>query len=618
MATAVPPRSSGVSPAVGVNDYGYVPRHKLKVPEDVTSKLAVIFFNGTFNPPHPGHLDTLTRAKECLESRGFIVIGGYMSPASTHYAIQKLGAKRIETQHRLNLCQLLVQNTDWVMVDTFECFHPTLHCNPLAIYHHLRSRLLEQIGSLASRDVYFFWLAGPDAGGYVTSSEVHEIIVINRTDNAASIQHARNSEAQLHRLVPEKFFFLVEAPPLNMSSTAIRKGGHLDATYSSFPQIIQYMKDYHLFSETTVETSQGHLISPLRNLAIQELVYQIMTLSNVPLLPSPSHELQIKRIGGEKGFRSRVFKVSNLLTHDGATETSSIVVKLSTNSHVSRTHNFIEYNFYQKIAPQLISLRVPKCYFCHYESCGDSALILEDFSHASTFDYEAKTVPLDIVLLFVKSFAEFHAEFWDHPGFGDSNDSRLGWVPPMNCAENIEYMLGNFGYFWEALKSQRSLFSPEFYNFCLEHNKTVPNLLNTLFSTSPHTLVHGDIWINNLCLFKESFDTDLLRHAAGSPLPQPCVFDWQTSFYGCGLTDLAALLDTCVVVGSNVERCLLLYHDTLLRHGVRSTYTLQRCREDFKLARRWSFLYHIPVLGMGALRIQGNLDDNEVAELLRR
>ena len=80
-----------------------VPTNGLRRPQ-TDKPCVVLFFNGTFCPPHKGHLDALCSASECLESHGYEVLGGYLSPCSTHYAVCKLGASRIETSHRIELC----------------------------------------------------------------------------------------------------------------------------------------------------------------------------------------------------------------------------------------------------------------------------------------------------------------------------------------------------------------------------------------------------------------------------------------------------------------------------------------------------------------------------------
>ena len=67
--------SNGVKPLEEVTHYKSIQQqplatHKLKRPQDFEKPKCVIYYNGTFAPVHPGHLDAIVSAKKGLEENG--------------------------------------------------------------------------------------------------------------------------------------------------------------------------------------------------------------------------------------------------------------------------------------------------------------------------------------------------------------------------------------------------------------------------------------------------------------------------------------------------------------------------------------------------------------------
>lgn len=118
------------------------------------------------------------------------------------------------------------------------------------------------------------------------------------------------------------------------------------------------------------------------------------------------------------------------------------------------------------------------------------------------------------------------------------------------------------------------------------------------------SLVHGDTWINNF-LFKSSKvdtgndaksddngdDFDANQEEFQQPIgpDSVCVLDWQTICIGTPLLDVATLLDAAHNIAINPMHVLKLYHTTLLDYGV-PHYTMAQCIEDFKVAKKMSFI----------------------------
>ncbi|EPS72911.1 hypothetical protein M569_01854, partial [Genlisea aurea] len=76
----------------------------------------VLVSTGSFNPPTYMHLRCFELARDALNSRGFCVIGGYMSPVNDSYKKEGL----ISAAHRISMCDLACRSSDLIMVDTWE------------------------------------------------------------------------------------------------------------------------------------------------------------------------------------------------------------------------------------------------------------------------------------------------------------------------------------------------------------------------------------------------------------------------------------------------------------------------------------------------------------------
>ncbi|KAF4362296.1 hypothetical protein F8388_008180 [Cannabis sativa] len=76
----------------------------------------VLVATGSFNPPTYMHLRLFELARDALNSEGFCVIGGYMSPVNDAYNKRGL----ISAEHRIQLCELACKSSDFVMVDSWE------------------------------------------------------------------------------------------------------------------------------------------------------------------------------------------------------------------------------------------------------------------------------------------------------------------------------------------------------------------------------------------------------------------------------------------------------------------------------------------------------------------
>uniref|UniRef100_A0A3Q3N6E7 Nicotinamide-nucleotide adenylyltransferase n=1 Tax=Mastacembelus armatus TaxID=205130 RepID=A0A3Q3N6E7_9TELE len=99
-----------------------------------TTKTHVILLScGSFNPITKGHIHMFEKAREHLHKTGrFIVIGGIISPVHDSYGKPGL----VSSRHRLTMCQLAVQSSDWIRVDPWECYQDTWQTTCSVLEHH--------------------------------------------------------------------------------------------------------------------------------------------------------------------------------------------------------------------------------------------------------------------------------------------------------------------------------------------------------------------------------------------------------------------------------------------------------------------------------------------------
>lgn len=100
---------------------GLFNQHKLLIPEAEKRKYVVLVSTGSFNPPTYMHLRCFELARDTLNSHGFCVIGGYMSPVNDAYKKKGL----ISAKHRIAMCHLACKSSDFIMVDQWEASQNT-------------------------------------------------------------------------------------------------------------------------------------------------------------------------------------------------------------------------------------------------------------------------------------------------------------------------------------------------------------------------------------------------------------------------------------------------------------------------------------------------------------
>lgn len=107
--------------------------------EDNNTINVVLVATGSFNPPTFMHLRMFELARDALQSEGYHVIAAYMSPVSDAYKKPTL----ISGEHRLQMCRLACESSDFIMVDPWEVNQSTYQ-RTLTILERVKTSFLDR------------------------------------------------------------------------------------------------------------------------------------------------------------------------------------------------------------------------------------------------------------------------------------------------------------------------------------------------------------------------------------------------------------------------------------------------------------------------------------------
>lgn len=96
---------------------------------NLSQELFVLVTTGGLCPIHLGHLEMMEHAKQELESRGKLVVGGYFALDNDDYVQSKCGRTSISAYDRIALCERAVSQSDWLMVDRWAALYPSTIVN---------------------------------------------------------------------------------------------------------------------------------------------------------------------------------------------------------------------------------------------------------------------------------------------------------------------------------------------------------------------------------------------------------------------------------------------------------------------------------------------------------
>lgn len=229
--------------------------------EDGSSQFArgkmqvVLVSTGSFNPPTFMHLRLFELARDALNSKGFHVVGGYMSPVNDAY--QKKGL--IPAEHRISMCQLACKSSEFIMVDTWEAKQSSFQ-RSLTVLSRIRSFFCDN-GLIPNAFLKVMLLCGSDLlesfgipGAWIPEQvrsicRDYGVVCIRREgqDIEKIIEHD-----EILTEYKSNIEVVDEIVPNRISSTLVRDciSQGLSVKYLTSDEVIDYIKRNQLYTKT--------------------------------------------------------------------------------------------------------------------------------------------------------------------------------------------------------------------------------------------------------------------------------------------------------------------------------------------------------------------------------
>ncbi|CAI9092568.1 OLC1v1027851C1 [Oldenlandia corymbosa var. corymbosa] len=228
-----------------------------------TKKIYVVLVStGSFNPPTYMHMRCFELARDALNSEGFCVIAGYMSPVNDAYKKKDL----ISAEHRIAMCNMACESSEFVMVDPWEANQSTYQ-RTLTVLSRIRTSVYET-GLIPTGSLKVMLVCGSDLlesfgiPGFWIRDQVRTIcrefgLVCIRRDGQDVGKIISNDDilSDYH----ENIKVVDEIVPNGVSSTRLRDciSRGLSVKYLTADEVIDYINQHHLYKKQNNDASTG-------------------------------------------------------------------------------------------------------------------------------------------------------------------------------------------------------------------------------------------------------------------------------------------------------------------------------------------------------------------------
>lgn len=195
--------------------WAMTPSHKLLPQKD--EKDIILLSTGGFAPIHYGHIAMMEAAKLHMESQGFRVRGGYVSPGHDDYVTLHKGVP-LYAPERIAYANNGLKDHDWLMVDPWEALGCTCSVNFTKVIEHLESLLNCRVCFVVGSDNARFSLAFKEQG---------LLCVVRRTEDVLPNEKYRSK----NYLIGTDRVFIADNKPISGSSTQSRRNMSLTMGY---------------------------------------------------------------------------------------------------------------------------------------------------------------------------------------------------------------------------------------------------------------------------------------------------------------------------------------------------------------------------------------------------
>lgn len=213
---------------------------------------AAIFYNGTYSPPHAGHLQTAQVGAEAARRAGYAHAEVVFSPCSNAYERRKLGALAVGAAHRVMMLERA-----GCLVDPFESERDEAAVGLQAVRATFVRRLppgWEPFFLCGADNANWEWLRPELAAG------MHQLVVVNRAGSETIVEECKRSYAS--SALPGKLI-VAYGEDGGRSSTRIRAAaagqagaGDLDEAIG-VSSVAGFIKEKHLYTTAATESGIG-------------------------------------------------------------------------------------------------------------------------------------------------------------------------------------------------------------------------------------------------------------------------------------------------------------------------------------------------------------------------
>ncbi|XP_021288550.1 nicotinamide/nicotinic acid mononucleotide adenylyltransferase [Herrania umbratica] len=231
-----------------------LPLNKLSLPSITNGDSVYVVFvsTGSFNPPTLMHLRMFELARDALNSDGFCVIGGYMSPVNDAYKKRGL----IAAEHRIELCNLACKSSEFIMVDPWEANQSSFQ-RTLTVLSRVKSFLTEG-GLIPKESLKVMLVCGSDLlqsfsiPGFWIPEQVRSICkdygVVCIRREGQDVEKIITDDEILNEN-RDNIKIVDELVPNQISSTKLREciSRGLSIKYLTVDEVIDYIRKHHLY-----------------------------------------------------------------------------------------------------------------------------------------------------------------------------------------------------------------------------------------------------------------------------------------------------------------------------------------------------------------------------------
>ncbi|GLT83691.1 hypothetical protein SLE2022_019650 [Rubroshorea leprosula] len=230
-----------------------LPLDKLSLGSIAKDKICVVLVaTGSFNPPTFMHLRMFELARDALNSEGYCVIGGYMSPVNDAYKKKGL----VSAEHRILMSNLACKSSEFIMVDEWEAKQSTYQ-RTLTVLSRVKSFLTDR-GFIPKESLKVMLVCGSDLlqsfgiPGFWIREQVRIIcrdfgVVCIRREGQDVDKIISDDEILRQNMVNIKV--VDELVPNQISSTRMREciSKGLSIKYLTVDEVIDYIKEKGLY-----------------------------------------------------------------------------------------------------------------------------------------------------------------------------------------------------------------------------------------------------------------------------------------------------------------------------------------------------------------------------------